>query len=782
MKIAEAETASCGFVIEDVTKLKVWILPGNHSGVIAAVDAGAFSLDDAEKLHVLVWTSFYSYRIPWLLYVASRGWLDLLDRAIQRNESLLTLETSEMHLYETRYSSYTEASRPGDTDPGNLLYSATLYGQVGIVKYLLAKGASATSDMRRANYLHNLFKFEDEDIPELANLLVANGADLNMRETSITGEFWFNSMFVDFAGPPLIPNTWFGNEIAVRTLLQFGADPLLRTHGAGDYVGYNALELAVSLHLYGIVDLMLENVASCGLGDRPEVKSVICHLAGRIQTGKGITHRWVLHGPDYVAACRKTIDVCLKHGCSFDLQFEVGSIPVSETVAMNPCQRYVLEALLDAGADPNTPDRWGRTALMYATRPTWSQGDNAKATRILLDHSATTDTIDNDGRTAMHSHALGNSYLSLEVLLDAGANIEAKDKEGETPLCCTAYTPLGTEALRILLDRGADMGLRSERTPLALAVSAGNLDGMRLLLDRGASVHHLTYGTVLSVAIQAFRINILRVLLHEYRHLFDADALNGRNSPDRQFIPLQLATKSIVCLELLLDSGAEIDARNNSPLSLIRRTALSTAISLGHLDAAVFLLERGATPFCRGDPLERKWTFLHDLAAFRSQPFPPSEPFQFLRTSRRWIMNDDLLGIRNPAGHTPLESAVHHGLLPVVRALVDFGAPIDGLMEMFPVSTSQGTKKRFLRGLAETVNRLHSLDLLSYAKMLRNLTPHQQAQSGGHQDVSAEEMDEIIEYLRRQPFLAKREMDLMEGGRLRRWQLDLIAKQLFGKP
>jgi len=786
MMISEAEVISCGFVVEAPGRGKIWILPGNFSGVMAAVDIGAFSLDDSENFYVHVNTTMAQFRVPWLHFIAGRGWRDVIDCAIQRNSGLLGHEITEKRLYGMLHSRYLDANTPQETDCGNLLFSATLNGRVELVKYLLASGMSAKSgDLRRAHFLHNLFKFEDETIPEIANLLVASGADVNARVggRSIFGETLLGSLFIDSSGPPLMTNTWAGNETAVRTLLQLGADPLLRKFESEDSSSWpNSLELAVSLHLYNITDMMLENIIARGLGACREVKSVICHLAQR----GDILHRWLLHGSNYVIACRKTIDVCLQHGCSFSEESEQGSIPVSQTVAMNPCLRYSLKALLDAGANPNATDTLGRTALMYAARPTWSKEDNATTTRILLSRGASTNCATNDGCTAMHLHAKNNSNLSLEVILDSGADMEAKDEEGETPLCCAAYSPLGTDALRLLLDRGADMkhfAGPNKLTPLGFAVSSGNIPGMRVLLDRDASVQPPLSQSILYTAILAFRVNSLRILLGEYGHLFSTGHLDGTQCLEDEWIPLQLATNSPECIKLLLDAGADINARNAHSKSWKRITALSQAASHGRLESAALLLTRGATPFCRGDPPLPDWSFIHDLAACPPQSHTATELLQFLRRTRRHIRAHGLLNLRSGAYGTPLESAVYHGHAALVQALVEFGASVGGCVELTPLPTmSHGLGMRFLRRLVGVANGLSNVDLLSYAKMLRGLTPRQLGQIAGRRDASVEEMDDVVTYLRSLPFFVERERLDLEGGMARQWQLDRIARQTFGEP
>jgi len=86
------------------------------------------------------------------------------------------------------------------------------------------------------------------------------------------------------------------------------------------------------------------------------------------------------------------------------------------------------------------------------------------------------------------------SYLEctpemLDMLLDAGADIDWADRSGRSPLMC-AVTRKSLYMSAILLDRGADVeyggSSYSGRTPLMMAASAGNKQLVELLLDAGA--------------------------------------------------------------------------------------------------------------------------------------------------------------------------------------------------------------------------------------------------------------------------------------------------------
>jgi len=98
-----------------------------------------------------------------------------------------------------------------------------------------------------------------------------------------------------------------------------------------------------------------------------------------------------------------------------------------------------------------------------------------------------TNARDKRGTTPlMYAAAFGNSQ-DMKLLLDAGADVNAKSMSGATALIWAAGEPVKS---RMLIERGADINAQSRqgRTPLmAAARRQGAADLVRLMLARGAS-------------------------------------------------------------------------------------------------------------------------------------------------------------------------------------------------------------------------------------------------------------------------------------------------------
>jgi uncharacterized protein len=157
------------------------------------------------------------------------------------------------------------------------------------------------------------------------------------------------------------------------------------------------------------------------------------------------------------------------------------------------------------------------------------------------------------GVTPLMYAAMYGTPAQVSLLLDAGADVNARNEFNGTALICAAGDPVKS---RLLVEHGADVNARSDagQTPLVVAVRGGGNGALvRLLLNKGA----------------------------------DARAIGG----NRQSVLLKAAaTGDVEIMRLLLDHGADVNLASTSQ----GMTPLGSAISSYHIDAVKLLLERGA--------------------------------------------------------------------------------------------------------------------------------------------------------------------------------------------
>src|SRR5204863_3615616 len=78
------------------------------------------------------------------------------------------------------------------------------------------------------------------------------------------------------------------------------------------------------------------------------------------------------------------------------------------------------------------------------------------------------------------------------VLLDGGAQVNAKSDDNRTPLMIAVTKPGNSATVKVLLDRGANVNPTAhpggESSPLIQAATAGDASMMQLLIQRGADI------------------------------------------------------------------------------------------------------------------------------------------------------------------------------------------------------------------------------------------------------------------------------------------------------
>ena len=148
--------------------------------------------------------------------------------------------------------------------------------------------------------------------------------------------------------------------------------------------------------------------------------------------------------------------------------------------AAKGCAKQNLEVLLKHGGDATVRDTDGNTPLHHAVGGPAMELTCAPSTRLLVQHDAPLNQANQDGNTALHLAAKGTREDSLAVLLDAGANPQAVNGDGLTPL--QLFVKAGANRGRIvalLVDAGADPNRKTPEgyTPLHVTLKTGGSYG-----------------------------------------------------------------------------------------------------------------------------------------------------------------------------------------------------------------------------------------------------------------------------------------------------------------
>ncbi|HWC98437.1 MAG TPA: ankyrin repeat domain-containing protein [Candidatus Sulfopaludibacter sp.] len=270
---------------------------------------------------------------------------------------------------------------------------------------------------------------------------------------------------------------------------------------------------------------------------------------------------------------------------------------------------------------------------------------------------------DDRGNSLLGYAAAFGSVDAVKLLLDRGAEVDAKNQFDATPLLLGAYDP---EKARLLIAKGADVNAVSKngRTPLMRAAGCdGCSETVKLLLAKGAKVdsQDAVKGTALDEAVQANDLDTIRLLL-------DRGADPKGNS---FFAPLTAAAGhcNIPAMKMLLAKGADINAANT-----FGGKVKFGNIQLTHITALMF-----AAPGCGVDTIK---TLLDAGAKINEQDDRHMTPLMFSVASEHQdlavvnllLKSGAELDSKSTMGETALDWARKFGNPQVIAALEKAGA------------------------------------------------------------------------------------------------------------
>ena len=174
-------------------------------------------------------------------------------------------------------------------------------------------------------------------------------------------------------------------------------------------------------------------------------------------------------------------------GCSIEVSLWESNSGSSEDFEVTLTARGLKwDAIEEDDTDTDTDTDTGTdtgTALINAAK----QGDT-KTIALLLDKGADIEARDKDDGTALSWSAVKGHTEAVALLLDKGADIEEEDNGWRA--LHSAASAGHTEMVELLLDRGADIEAKIDdgRTALMIAADRGSAEAVALLLDKGADI------------------------------------------------------------------------------------------------------------------------------------------------------------------------------------------------------------------------------------------------------------------------------------------------------
>lgn len=500
-----------------------------------------------------------------------------------------------------------------DVGGHTVLHHAAGFADTSTIALLLGAGADANARTRDGSTPLHVAAAEENTA--VATALLERGVDINVTDNSGT--------------TPLHVAARAGHVAMVNTLLEAGAHV-----NVVDDLGTALHASGTSAHRMILLDALLEAGMDVNLVGERGGSTLLMEALSEVTGSSVLALRLIREGADP------------------DVRDRFGRTALHRAVLSGP---DVLRALLDAGAGIDLLDERGMAPLHLAIR---HEGENVERVAELLEAGAGPSLRTGDGDTPLHLAAGAAPWpdtaivLVVEMLVAAGADVNAPNERGETPveLAWLARKPavvdqlvaLGAERVEPVRagraqapycdwssgDYGSGsnfvfpvesvVGCLAAGTPLQAPgqrswppqfwLPAGNPEVLGVLLAAGAGVGVTDdFGfTLLHRVAEVWRLSGDRAGYHlpAARALIQAGAdVDARGGGGRT--PLHMAAdghggpevrRGIVTemLSLLVQAGADVDARTDSG-----RTPLHLA--LNNPAAAIRLLELGADPHARDD-------------------------------------------------------------------------------------------------------------------------------------------------------------------------------------
>lgn len=361
-----------------------------------------------------------------------------------------------------------------DMTPLNLAAGS---GSVPCAELLLAAGASLEPNNGEP-------VITNAASPEMVHTLISHGADINavnaegywlLKSAAEEGDYQFVCELLELGADPNATST---GETALHTavmhdqleivtaLLQHGADP-----NACDVDGWTPLMFAPTLEC---VELLLAAGAKIDASDICD-NDVIQHhtdpeIIQRLQSAGASTKTRPDAFSSLLHTAAKTGDLKLLEYL-LDQQIDIntphqGGVTPLMTAAEQG-NTAVLKRLLESGADPHASDDEGRTALFYAAAPeaflafelTHEYSTEEMESELLKDLGDESDEareyLSQMDFSLNFGYTASDDVSSLELLIDAGADLEARDSDGATPLLLACRCGRPARVAR-LIQLGAD--------------------------------------------------------------------------------------------------------------------------------------------------------------------------------------------------------------------------------------------------------------------------------------------------------------------------------------
>ena len=512
----------------------------------------------------------------------------------------------------------------------------------------------------------------------------------------------------------------------MKVLMKAGADPNIPDQD-GDTTLHNAIHTRDSIKTF---QALIDHGANIdAVNNASMTPLVLASLDKQMDTIKFLLHAGadssipdkdgdtILHLGIHKRWSKEKLQVLVDHGAHLNGINKKGHTPL--VLACIDRQIDTLQLLLNAGADSSIPDADGDTVAHYAIYKDWSK----ESLQALVDCGICLNCVNKKGQTALVLACCDRQTDSVKVLLEAGADPNIADADGDNALHNAIYKKCSKEIVQVLADCVTHIDALNNEQQSALMIACGkeNIDAVQVLLSARADPHLVdkAKNNCLHIAVNKGNLQIVHAILsghidvnaqnnQQYTALFVACAKNNTRiakyliqkgadvniTNERNSSPLHvaIARNALDLCDDLLKHGANINLKGKDAMS-----PLHTAVRQGSDDAVQLLLQHGPdvnaedrvqdTPLhvaCRKGDNSKAIILLQNGAETKCKNLEGCTPFYYAvtecnRATVEAFVNHDpaVLNVEIYSGGTVLQYYCSKGNSNMVKWLVDHGADMD---------------------------------------------------------------------------------------------------------
>lgn len=337
-------------------------------------------------------------------------------------------------------------------DGETVLMTAARAGNADVVKVLLDHGADVNAREKYKGQTALMWAAAERH-PVVVKLLLEHGADWKVlsfdRETKMPKLSAASSVTPIARGgfTAFLFTAREGDIESAKVMLESGVD-IDQT----DVDGTNALVVSIMNKKYSFAKFLLDRGANPNLADVKGRAALYAAVDIRNEDYSALPSR---QGDDPLPSI-EIVKALLARGANPNMQLtknlpgrsgmdsgdttlDEGTTPLMR--AARAGDAAVMRALLEKGADPKLATKEGNNALMFAAGVGYRdkntrglESDALEGLKVAFDTGLDINQANAKGETALHGAALRGADSLVQFLVDHGAKLDAKTKQGFTPL------------------------------------------------------------------------------------------------------------------------------------------------------------------------------------------------------------------------------------------------------------------------------------------------------------------------------------------------------------